>query len=43
VERRDGGGDTVWSQHLLLSAEAWRPAWDVRISGLEPCLPLFGL
>jgi RimJ/RimL family protein N-acetyltransferase len=43
VERRDGGEDTVWSQHLLLSAEAWRPAWDVTISGLEPCLPLFGL
>jgi RimJ/RimL family protein N-acetyltransferase len=43
VERRDDREETVWSQHLLLAATDWKPAWEVSISGLEPCLPLFGL
>jgi RimJ/RimL family protein N-acetyltransferase len=43
LERRDDTEETVWSQHLLLAAADWRPAWEVSISGLEPCLPLFGL
>jgi len=43
VERRDGSEETTWSQHLLLAASDWRPAWEMSISGLEPCLPLFGL
>jgi RimJ/RimL family protein N-acetyltransferase len=43
VERRDGAEETVMSQHLMLAAADWRPSWEVSISGLEPCLPLFGL
>jgi RimJ/RimL family protein N-acetyltransferase len=43
VERRDGRPETVWSQHLLLPAADWSPSWEVSISGLDACLPLFGL
>ena len=43
VERREGRAETVWSHHLLLAAADWLPEWQVSISGLEPCLPLFGL
>jgi RimJ/RimL family protein N-acetyltransferase len=43
VERREGREETVWSSHLLLAAADWSPQWQVSISGLEPCLPLFGL
>jgi RimJ/RimL family protein N-acetyltransferase len=43
VERRDGRDETVWAQHVLLSAADWQPAWDVTVAGLDRCRPLFGL
>jgi RimJ/RimL family protein N-acetyltransferase len=43
VERREGRPETVWSRHLLLARSDWVPRWQVAITGLERCLPLFGL
>jgi RimJ/RimL family protein N-acetyltransferase len=41
VQRRDGAAGRM--QHLVLTADAFRSPWPVTITGLEPCLPLFGL
>jgi RimJ/RimL family protein N-acetyltransferase len=41
IERRDGGVGRM--QHVVLPAEGWQSPVEVTISGLEPCLPLFGL
>lgn len=43
IERRDDGSGPVRMEHLLLAAADWRPPWPVQISGLEPCLALFGV
>ncbi len=36
-------GAPVTSHDVRLSRDDWRPPTDVAITGLEPCLPLFGV
>jgi RimJ/RimL family protein N-acetyltransferase len=43
IEKRDDGSGPVRMEHVVLPAGDWRPPWPVEISGLEACLPLFGL
>jgi RimJ/RimL family protein N-acetyltransferase len=43
IASRDDGSGPVRMQHVVLTAERWNSPWPVVITGLEPCLPLFGL
>lgn len=43
IEVRDDGSGPVRMHHVVLAASDWQPPWPVQISGLAPCLPLFGL
>lgn len=43
IEVRDDGSGAVRMQHLMLAASDWQCPWPVTITGLDSCLPLFGL
>lgn len=43
VVKRDDGSGPVRMEHVVLTRAGWEPPWPVHITGLEPCLPLFGL